>query len=129
MCTGQQDLIRKNIELNRHTTDSAGGAAIAHELTWGITQRRKLPQQWQAPDVVIAADVVYRQELFQPLLAALEMLSKGHAYCHLKRRRLTPLHLLQGQYCIAKLNKQQAALSQRAMRHRGIARMQMVACG
>ena len=79
MCIGQQDLIRSNIKLNQQAMDSAGGAAIAHELTWGITQAQQLPQQWQAPDVVIAADVIYRQELFQPLLEALQMLSKGHA--------------------------------------------------
>ncbi|CAL5219246.1 g1040 [Coccomyxa viridis] len=68
------DLIRSNIGLNQCTIDAAGGTAIAHELTWGVTQARQLPQQWQSPDVVVAADVVYRQELFQPLLSALVML-------------------------------------------------------
>ena len=83
VCPCRQDLIRSNIRLNRHTIDSAGGTATAHELTWGATQNRQLPQRWRAPDVVLAADVVYRQELFQPLLEALEMLSK---YCSEKSR-------------------------------------------
>ena len=70
-----QDLIRKNIRLNQRTIDLAGGSATAHELTWGMTQIAQLPKHWQVPDVVLAADVVYRQELFQPLLEALSMLS------------------------------------------------------
>lgn len=40
-----------------------------------MTQIAQLPEHWQVPDVVLAADVVYRQELFQPLLKALSMLS------------------------------------------------------
>ena len=92
----QQDLIRSNIELNKCTTDSAGGSALAHELTWGVTEAHQLPQQWQSPDVVVAADVVYRQELFQPLLSALEMVGKHSA--RLLRKIATP-HFLKGQHC------------------------------
>lgn len=69
-----QGLIKQNIQLNEHIIAAAGGSASAHELTWGVTQLSQLPQQWQTPDVVVAADVVYRRELFQPLLHSLDML-------------------------------------------------------
>ena len=73
-CANLQDLIRQNIGLNQQAIDEAGGTATAWELTWGVTQILQLPEQWRAPDVILAADVVYRQELFQPLLCCLDML-------------------------------------------------------
>jgi predicted nicotinamide N-methyase len=72
-----QDLIRRNIGLNQEAIDEAGGTATAWVLSWGITQTSQLPDQWQAPDMVLAADVVYRQELFQPLLCCLDMLCRS----------------------------------------------------
>ena len=58
----------------------AGGSAAAQELSWGVTPVSQLPQEWQAPDTILAADVVYRQDLFQPLLHSLEKLCKHSGF-------------------------------------------------
>ena len=79
-----QDIVRTNIEWNAKIIAAAGGSAHACELVWGITHAADLSPQWAAPDVVVAADVVYRRELFQPLLHALAELCAPP----------TPLHVL-----------------------------------
>ena len=59
----------------------AGGSAAAQELTWGVTPVSQLPEEWQATDAILAADVVYRQDLFQPLLHSLDKLCKHSGFC------------------------------------------------
>ena len=66
-----QEIVRENIARNADTIAAAGGSAHACELVWGVTHAAELGPEWAAPDVVVAADVVYRRELFQPLLHAL----------------------------------------------------------
>ena len=71
-----QDIVRENIALNSAIIRAAGGSAAAAPLVWGVTRAAELVGGWHAPDVVVAADVVYRRELFQPLLQALADLSE-----------------------------------------------------
>ncbi len=66
-----QALICHNIALNAAAAAAAGGCAEAAVLAWGATDPRSLPGAWAAPDLVIAADVVYHRELFAPLLTTL----------------------------------------------------------
>ena len=66
-----QALIQQNIALNAAAIAAGGGSAKAAVLAWGVTDPCSLPRAWPAPDLVIAADVVYHRELFQPLLATL----------------------------------------------------------
>lgn len=73
---GLQELTRQNIRVNEQTIQVAGGSAAAQELSWGVTSVSQLPEEWQAPDTILAADVVYRQDLFQPLLHSLDKLCK-----------------------------------------------------
>ena len=49
---------------------AAGGSVDAAVLSWGDTDVLSLGR-WAHPDYVLAADVVYRQELFAPLLQTL----------------------------------------------------------
>ena len=46
------------------------------ELTWGVTSVNSLAHGWATPDLVVAADVVYHRELFDPLLSTLSSLGK-----------------------------------------------------
>jgi hypothetical protein len=71
MTRAVQDIVRENIARNAGRIAAAGGAAAARELTWGVTRAAELDAKWAEPDLVVAADVVYRRELFQPLLRAL----------------------------------------------------------
>ena len=66
-----QALISRNVKLNATVIAAGGGSAEAVVLAWGVTDPCALPGAWSAPDLVIAADVVYHRELFQPLLATL----------------------------------------------------------
>ena len=66
--------MRDNIALNCTTIASAGGRAAAQAFVWGETDVSELAPEWRTPDVIVAADVVYRRELFQPLLHALKSL-------------------------------------------------------
>lgn len=66
-----QALIRGNVALNAAAVAAAGGSAEAAVLAWGATNPRSLPGAWSAPDLIIAADVVYHRALFEPLLATL----------------------------------------------------------
>ena len=69
---GMQSLVDRNISLNEATLSAGGGTAQSCELTWGVTTSDALPQAWHSPDLVVAADVVYHRELFQPLLSCLK---------------------------------------------------------
>lgn len=66
-----QALIQRNVALNATAIAAGGGSAAAAVLAWGVTDPSALPGAWSAPDLVIAADVVYHRELFHPLLATL----------------------------------------------------------
>ncbi len=46
------------------------------ELTWGVTSVETLGKDWACPDVVVAADVVYHRELFDPLLSTLQAIGE-----------------------------------------------------
>ena len=46
---------------------AGGGAAEVAELSWGATDVRQMGA-WATPDMVIAADVIYDRQLFDPLL-------------------------------------------------------------
>lgn len=45
-------------------------------FVWGITPLAELPQLWQQPDLVVAADVVYQPTLVAPLLQAVTQLGE-----------------------------------------------------
>jgi predicted nicotinamide N-methyase len=66
-----QALIRHNIGLNAAAAARAGGSAAAAVLAWGATDPTTLGSAWAAPDLVVAADVVYHRDLFAPLLSTL----------------------------------------------------------
>ncbi|BDA41992.1 probable EEF1A lysine methyltransferase 3 [Coccomyxa sp. Obi] len=72
------DIVRDNIALNSDTIASAGGNAAAQAFVWGKTDVSELTPEWRTPDIIVAADVVYRRELFQPLLHALKSLGGSH---------------------------------------------------
>ena len=72
-----QDIVRDNIALNQDAISAAGGSAAAQAFVWGETDVSELATEWRRPDVIVAADVVYRRELFQPLLHALKSLGAG----------------------------------------------------
>ena len=66
-----QGIIRQNISDNRPAWAANGGTAEAAELSWGLTDVRKMGAPWAEPAYVIAADVIYDRTLFQPLLNTL----------------------------------------------------------
>lgn len=72
-----QDIVRDNIALNQDAIRAAGGSAAAQAFVWGETDVSELAPDWRTPDVIVAADVVYRRELFQPLLHALKSVGAG----------------------------------------------------
>lgn len=52
---------------NLAVTSAGGGTAEVAELSWGATDVSQMGS-WAAPDLVIAADVIYDRDLFAPLL-------------------------------------------------------------
>lgn len=62
--------------LNVATIAAGGGSAQCCELTWGQTPASSLGPAWVCPDLVVAADVVYHRELFDPVLSSLGSLGK-----------------------------------------------------
>lgn len=74
-----QSLLDQNILTNKAAISAGGGSAEAHELTWGVTTLDTLPKAWASPDLVVAADVVYRRELFQPLLTCFKSFGEPSA--------------------------------------------------
>lgn len=62
------DLLRGNAAANAAAVDRAGGAAEVAELIWG---QPALPQGWERPDFVLAADLVYHRNLYHPLVTTL----------------------------------------------------------
>ena len=65
-----QEMLRRNAANNHSLVCVAGGSVQCCPYVWGTTPVTDLPQLWQRPQLVIAADVVYHTELVQPLLAA-----------------------------------------------------------
>lgn len=64
-------LLEKNIALNQAAVEAGGGSVFCGNLTWGVTAVASLGKDWACPDFVVAADVVYHRELFDPLLCSL----------------------------------------------------------
>jgi len=71
-----QSLLEQNMLLNEAAISAGGGSVQCCELTWGVTSVTSLAQGWATPDLVVAADVVYHRELFDPLLSSLSSLGK-----------------------------------------------------
>jgi hypothetical protein len=85
-----QGLLAENVAANAAAVASAGGRASAAPLRWGdAAAAAALSPPAHAPwDVLLAADVVYRRELFAPLLATLRALAGPETVlvlAHLKR--------------------------------------------
>ena len=62
--------------MNKAAIAAGGGSVQCCELTWGVTSVSSLAHGWATPDLVVAADVVYHRELFDPLLSTLGSLGK-----------------------------------------------------
>ena len=67
-----QELVEANISRNCDAICASGGQASFSELAWGVTDvdTLRLPSNL----LVIAADVVYHQELYKPLCSTLARL-------------------------------------------------------
>lgn len=79
-------LLEQNIALNKSAVQVGGGTVQCCELIWGVTLVSSLGQGWACPDLVVAADVVYHRELFDPLLISLRSLgSKANLLAHVRR--------------------------------------------
>eukprot|EP00891_Asterochloris_glomerata_P000455 jgi/Astpho2/455/Aster-x0928 len=66
-----QALLNTNISQNKPLIEAASGSAQAAVLSWGLTAPANLPDGFRQPDIIIAADVVYHREIFEPLLSTL----------------------------------------------------------
>lgn len=62
-----QDITRSNIKSNSAVIAAGSGTAEVAELSWGATDVSQMGS-WATPDIVIAADVIYDRDLFNPLL-------------------------------------------------------------
>ena len=62
-----QDITKANVVSNSAVIHAGGGTAEVAELSWGVTDVTQMGA-WAAPDLVIAADVIYDRDLFAPLL-------------------------------------------------------------
>ena len=85
-----QGLLADNVAANAEAVAAGGGRAVAAPLRWGCAAHAAaLQPPGSAPyDVLHAADVVYRRELFAPLLASLRSLAAPRTrllLAHLKR--------------------------------------------
>lgn len=60
-------LLSQNISYNEHLFVEGGGKAKAVPLDWTTNEARGM----QKPDFIVAADVIYRRELMEPLLSCL----------------------------------------------------------
>ena len=67
-----QDLVESNIDKNNMAIAAAGGQASFAELAWGETAIDTL--QLSRTTLAIAADVIYHQELFEPLCSTFQAL-------------------------------------------------------
>ena len=85
-----QGLLAENVAANAEAVAAGGGRAVAAPLRWGCAAHAAaLQPPGGAPyDVLLAADVVYRRELFAPLLASRRALAAPRTQlllAHLKR--------------------------------------------
>ena len=79
-CFGLQEMLHCNIRQNETVFEESGGSATAFPFVWGQTKAEDLKEAWQRSDIILAADVIYHRELFDPLLIALSDLGEcgGH---------------------------------------------------
>ena len=75
-----QEMLHGNIRQNETVFEESGGFATAFPFVWGQTKVENLEEAWQRLDIILAADVIYHRELFDPLLSALSDLGEcgGH---------------------------------------------------
>ena len=66
-----QALLNTNIRQNNPLIEAAGGSAQAAVLSWGLTSLGDLPDGFRQPDIIIAADVIYHRDIFEPLMSTL----------------------------------------------------------
>lgn len=69
-----------NTALNQAAIEAGGGSVHCGNLTWGVTAVASLGQDWAGPDLVVAADVVYHRELFNPLLCSISSIGKADVF-------------------------------------------------
>ena len=70
-----QDITRSNVRSNLAVIAAGGGTAEVAELSWGATDVSQMGS-WATPEIVIAADVIYDRDLFNPLLQTLNSYGK-----------------------------------------------------
>lgn len=61
------NLLSQNVRYNEHLFAERGGKAKALPLDWTTNDVMGM----QKPDIIVAADVIYRRELMEPLLSCL----------------------------------------------------------
>lgn len=87
--------LRHNVELNEHLLGSAGGAASVVPLRWGDASAMAdvaVAQTASPFDLVVASDVVYYEELVDPLIETLRFFVKGEVafvMAHMRRWKRT----------------------------------------
>ena len=89
-CVPAQGLLAENVAANAAAVAAGGGRAVAAPLRWGDAAQAAalLPPGARPFDVLLAADGVYRRELFAPLLTTLKALASPQTtllLAHLKR--------------------------------------------
>ncbi|KAG8080049.1 hypothetical protein GUJ93_ZPchr0007g4970 [Zizania palustris] len=88
--------LRHNASLNAHLVDSRGGSVSVVPLPWGDAAAMEAVAAAQAPesrfDLVVASDVVYYEELVDPLIETLRFFVKGEVVfvmAHMRRWKRT----------------------------------------
>eukprot|EP01023_Acetabularia_acetabulum_P013350 TRINITY_DN16417_c0_g1_i1.p1 TRINITY_DN16417_c0_g1~~TRINITY_DN16417_c0_g1_i1.p1 ORF type:complete len:264 (-),score=36.07 TRINITY_DN16417_c0_g1_i1:126-917(-) len=69
-------MLTQTIQLNQQCLQRNQGSARAQTCTWGETHIQDFGD-WSSSDLIIAADVVYHAELFDPLLSQLKQFPSG----------------------------------------------------
>ena len=75
-------MLRQNIAANELVIRHGGGSIVAFPLVWGETEMKNVEEAWRMPNIVLAADVVYHRELFEPLLQTLRDIGESISPIH-----------------------------------------------